>query len=69
MELQWQSHVDLHAVLRQTVFLLESKIREKNLRVDFHLSLSPLAIDGDTTRLQQVFWVRHSSHLRRIQAN
>lgn len=58
MELLWQPHVDVHTLLRQTVLLLESKIREKALHIDLHLSLSPLSVGGDATRLQQVFWVR-----------
>lgn len=62
MELLWQPHVDVHTLLRQTVLLLESKIREKALHVDLHLSLSPLSVGGDATRLQQVFWVCVCSH-------
>jgi PAS domain S-box-containing protein len=51
-----RKHLDLAAVLRESVSLLEPAASAKQIRLETRIEPGVLTVDGDPTRLRQVFW-------------
>lgn len=48
--------VDLHAALRLALEMCEAEVASKNLRLAVELGAERFEVNGDSARLQQVFW-------------
>jgi signal transduction histidine kinase len=56
-KLQLDRHpVDIVAVARESVNLLEPAANAKRIRVDTNINAGPITVAGDATRLRQVLW-------------
>jgi len=49
-------HLDIVAVVRDSMNLLEPAASAKNIKVKMDVESEPMAVDGDPTRLRQVLW-------------
>src|SRR5262249_51909711 len=49
-------HLDLVAVVRESVSMLEPAANAKDIRVETKIEAEPVTVDGDATRLRQVLW-------------
>jgi len=51
-----RKHLDVVEVVRESVHLLEPSANAKHLRMEIRSQAEPVMVDGDSTRLRQVFW-------------
>jgi signal transduction histidine kinase len=49
-------HLDIVAVVRESAALLEPAAAAKDIRIQLKIESEPITVDGDPTRLRQVFW-------------
>jgi two-component system CheB/CheR fusion protein len=52
----FRSKVDVHAVIRDALFVCRADIESKWLKVGLHLDAAVSTMQGDEVRLKQVFW-------------
>lgn len=51
-----RKHLDIVAVVRESVHLLEPAADAKHIRLEARLDAESVTVDGDPTRLREVFW-------------
>jgi signal transduction histidine kinase len=51
-----RKHTDIVAVVRDSLQLLEPAANAKHIRLETSIEAEPVTVDGDATRLRQVFW-------------
>jgi len=51
-----RQHVDIVAILRESMTLLESAAKAKNIRLESKIDFEPVTVNGDPIRLYQILW-------------
>jgi PAS domain S-box-containing protein len=59
-----RSHIDVVTVVRESISLLEDAAKAKDIKVEMDIDSEPMVVDGDPTRLRQVFWNLLSNAIR-----
>jgi len=51
-----REHVDIASILPESMTLLESAAKAKNIRLESHINSEPIIVNGDPIRLHQILW-------------